>query len=1135
MMRRVIEWGVKHPAAVNAILVAVLLIGGICMYNLRREEFPEFELEIILVAVPYPGASPEEIESGICQKIEEAVRAIDGIKKVTTVAQEGAGNVVLELESDVRDVQKVLAEVRSQVDRIPSFPLMAEDPTIQQITMRRLAIEIGVMGPETDDVDSEQNLRNVAEQVRDDLLALPTVSNVELVGVRPYQIDVEISENTLREYGLSLGDVAQTIRRENMELPGGRLITDSEEVLLRGNNKRDTGEGIAAIPLVTQQDGLVLTVGDLGTVRDAFSDVTAVSTINGRPGLVLQVNAGTREDLLKMTDEVKEFAKTYQSAAGYNLVLFGDRSSIVRDRLELLTEDGFNGLILVFLSLAIFLEIKLALWVALGIPIAILGSACILLLGGQTLNMLSMFSFLMVLGIVVDDGIVIGENIHTHRMMGKSASQAAIDGLVEVFPSVFSSVLMTCVAFVPMFFVSGIMGKFFSVMPLAVIATLVISLFETTISLPCHLAHDGEEQPPISRRIRNVTRRWVAPLRWVIGAPVLAVVWFVEQMLFPLRWLMHQSKWVNQWADRLITFFADKIYRPIVRVVLAVPFLSASVAVAILLLSVGFVRAGFVPWVVFPRIDTNWIEARVTFPDGTPAEVTDAATQRIEAALYDVDDQMLRDRDERVLRVTRRVVGQVSAQDGSGQGAGQGSHVGMVGVELSDTATRQVTAKEIINLWREISGEFPGAEKVTFSEVSFGPGGRPIEFKVLADAEHADQLEGAVDMCMRQLESYPGVFDVGDDSQPGKWEFQIRVRDDALAMGVTAGDLMETIRSSYYGDEVMRLQRGRHEVKLMVRYPPEERRSLADFSELRVRTDDGIERPITELADIQVIRGYSEINRLDQMRSITVSADLDEEQANAALIVADMQDRFMRDLLAEYPDVRIRWEGQQEQTTESIQSLFVGFGVAIAVMYVLLVILFNSYVQPVLVLMIIPFGMIGAVLGHWVLGLELTLFSVLGLVALSGVVVNDSIVLLEFINARVTPQMSRRELRATIEDCVCRRLRPVLLNSVTTVIGVMPIVMETSLQAQLVIPMAMSLAAGLTTTTFIVLLQLPAFFSIYHVMTHATPEDDEVVPDTVLHQPHGPSGNGKATEPGAASRERSVRTVEEQQVGSATS
>lgn len=1117
-MRRAIEWAVRHTAAVNAILAAVLLIGGFCMYNLRREEFPEFELEIILVSVPYPGASPAEVESGICQKIEEAVRAIDGIKKVTTVAGEGAGNVVIELESDVRDVQKVLAEVRSEVDRIPSFPLMAEDPTIQQITMRRLAIEIGLMGPVTDDADSEQNLRAVAEQVRDDLLLLSTVNNVEIVGVRPYQIDVEISEDTLREYGLTLTDVAQTIRRENMELPGGRLITDSEEVLLRGNNKRDTGEGIEAIPLVTQQDGLVLTVGDLGTVRDEFSDVTSINTINGRPGLVLQVNAGTREDLFQMTDEVKAFAERYAELLppGYDMIQFGDRSTIVRDRLDLLTRNGMTGLLLVFLTLAIFLETRLALWVALGIPISILACAAILLMVGQTLNMLSMFSFLMVLGILVDDGIVIGENIHTHRAMGKSGMQAAIDGVAEVFPSVLSSVATTVVAFMPMFYVTGVMGKFFAVMPLAVIATLVISLVEATFALPAHLAHEGEHTDPISHRIWHVISRWRTLMKWLFGVPVVAVVWVIEQLLYPLRWLVHHSKHVNRLADRFLNFAADKFYRPVIRGVLAFPFVTVAAAFATLLVAVGFVRAGYVPWIVFPRIDTNWIEARITFPDGTPAEVTDAATQRIEAALYQVDEQMEQEHGERVLRVVRRSVGQVSAQDGTGEGAGTGSHLGMVSVELTDTATREVTAVDIMQVWREISGEFPGAEKINFGAVSFGPGGRPIEFKVLADAEHADQLEGAVERCLAELSAYPGVFDVGDDSQPGKWEFQIRVKDDALAMGVTAGELMETIRSAYYGDEVMRLQRGRHEVKLMVRYPPEERRSIADFNELRVRTDDGAERPVTELADIQVVRGYSEINRVDQMRSITVSADLDEEQANAAIIVADMQSRFMPQLLAEFPDVRIRWEGQQEQTTESVQSLFVGFAVAIAVMYVLLAVEFNSYIQPFLVLMVIPFGMIGAIAGHWLLGLPLTLFSVLGLVALAGVVVNDSIVLLDFINARVIPRMTTKELRATIEDCVCRRIRAVMLTSVTTVAGLLPIVLETSLQAQLVIPMAVSLAFGLMTTTILVLFQLPAFYWIYHTLTRSTADDSRLPPDApVIVDKRDLSENGKpaAVEP----------------------
>ncbi|MFN9081271.1 MAG: efflux RND transporter permease subunit, partial [Planctomyces sp.] len=465
-----VRWAIRNAPAMNMMVVAVLVVGTISAFLLRREVFPQFELEIILVSVPYPGASPDEVESGICQKVEEAVRSVDGIRKVTSVAAEGAANVVIEVRSDVPSVQKVLNEVKSQIDRIPSFPDLAEEPEVQQITFRNKAITVGVVQQQSIAADAELQLREIAEQVRDDLLGIPEISQAEITGERKFQIDVEVPERTLREYGLTLGDVARRIRARNLELPGGTIRDQGETYLLRGKDKRVLGEEIAEIPLVTRPDGVVLRVSDLGQVRDEFVDTTSISRINGQPGLAIDVTAASREDLLAMSDAVKKYVQEKQLPPGYSFQIWGDTSVEVRDRLDLLLRNGMQGLILVFVILSLFLDLKLAFWVALGIPISLLGACAVLLQFDQTLNMLSLFSFLIALGIVVDDAIVIGENVHTHRAMGKSPLQAAIDGTIEVVPSVFSSVATTVFAFVPMFFVTGVMGKFFAVMPLAVIA-----------------------------------------------------------------------------------------------------------------------------------------------------------------------------------------------------------------------------------------------------------------------------------------------------------------------------------------------------------------------------------------------------------------------------------------------------------------------------------------------------------------------------------------------------------------------------------------------------------------------------------------------------------------------------------------
>ncbi|MGI9474752.1 MAG: efflux RND transporter permease subunit, partial [Rubripirellula sp.] len=467
-MKRLVAWAITNSPGMNVLMVALMLVGAASLWGMRREVFPAFELEIVMVTVPYPGATPQDSEEAICQKIEEAIRSIDGIKKVTSIAQEGAGFVLAELRSDVQDVQKVMSEIDREVDRIPSFPALAEDPQIQQITFREAAIRVGIVGPghgnaESERREAEMALRGVAEEVRDDVLSLSAVSSASIMGSRPFQIDVEIPEATLRSYGLSLEGVAATIRARNIELPGGQLKADGQEILLRAKNKGRIGEEIGRLPLVTDSGGVVLTVNDLGTVRDEFQDITSTGEINGEPAMVVNVERTKSEDLLAMVDMVQEYVKEKELPEGYRFEVWGDSSKEVRGRLDLLLRNGLSGLLLVFLVLTLFLEMRLAFWVALGIPISILGAGAALSWGGQTLNMLSLFSFLVALGIVVDDAIVIGENIYAHIQMKKPLVQAAIDGTVEVMPSVAASVTTTIIAFAPMFFVSGVMGKFMAV------------------------------------------------------------------------------------------------------------------------------------------------------------------------------------------------------------------------------------------------------------------------------------------------------------------------------------------------------------------------------------------------------------------------------------------------------------------------------------------------------------------------------------------------------------------------------------------------------------------------------------------------------------------------------------------------
>ena len=1063
-MRSVISWAISNAPGMNVVMIAFMVVGGLAMASLRRETFPAFELEVVMVTVPYPGATPEDVEEGICQKIEESVRSIDGIKQVTSIAQESAGYVLIELRSDVRDVQKILSEIDREVSRISTFPARAEDAQVQQLTFRSAAIRVGVIGPPASpgDIDAELRLREVAEMVRDDLLQLPSVSTATVMGGRPYQIDVEIPEATLRSYGLSLEQVAAIIRARNVELPGGNLKSDGQEVLLRAKNKGRIGDEIARLPLVTQPGGVVLTVGDLGKVRDEFEDVATLSEINGQPAMVVNVERTKAEDLLAMVAAVRGYVDRTELPDGYRFSVWNDTSVEVRGRLDLLTRNGIQGLILVFLVLTLFLEMRLAFWVSLGIPISILGAGVFLAWGGQTLNMLSLFSFLMALGIVVDDAIVIGENIYAHRQMGKSYVDAARDGATEVLPSVTASVTTTIIAFSPMFFVSGVMGKFMAVIPFAVIAMLVISLWESTFVLPCHLghAHSGFFR-------------------------------FVSVLAYPLRPIGMLLNLGNTRASEAMAWASEKVYVPMLRFSLIHPTIPIAASIAMLLVTLGFVRGGIVPTVLFPKTDNNLLHATIAFPDGTAASVTDAATRKMEEAIREVSriEGEKRERETGFVYqdgtsgvtgpvvMTYREVGGISATDGvAAAGGGSGSHVGQIFVELFDTEVRDIHSEKLTEKWRQAVGEIPGVEKVTFGTIGVGPGGKAVEFKLLASASGVDQLDEVTNAIKEKLAEYTGVYDIADDNAAGKWEFQFAVKDSALATGVTETDIGETIRNAYFGAEVMRLQRGRHEVKLMVRYPEEERRSLVNFREIRVRDAAGIERPINEVADVKLNQGFSEINRLDQRRSVTITADIDEAVANADLITGDLQNNFLPTLLADYPEISVKWQGQREQSQESVGSLKVGFGIAILAMFVLLVLQFKSYAQPLLILAVIPFGMIGAVWGHALLGLPLTLFSMFGLVALAGVVVNDSIVLIDFINTRL--KAGADPMEALIESGQ-RRFRPIVLTSLTTIAGLAPLLTERSFQAQLLIPMAASLAFGLMLATLQVLLLIPVFYVLY--------------------------------------------------------
>ena len=730
-MRQIVRWAINNSPAMNTMLIASLIVGAVSLIVMRREVFPEFELEIVLVSVPYPGASPEEIEQTICLQMEEALRNIDGVKKMTSVAQENAGFLILELKGSVRDVQKVVNDCRSEIAQIPSFPPpSAEDPNIQQITFKLPAISVGVMGPKDSELDpltSEKQLRALAEEVRDELLvqrpvpsdslirnifqplfvnkSQPAISSAYIVAARDYQIDVEVSEDQLRRYGLNLSQIAQIIAQQNRELPAGKMEMDSQELRLRGNRKRSYGHEIANIVLVTQPNGDSITVGEVANVQDGFVDSDSEHFINGRKGMVVVAQRTSTEDLFTVVDAVRSYVGQKKMPEGYTLEIWGDTSFDVADRIQLLSRNGLQGLVLVFIVLAIFLDLRLSFWVALGIPVSILGAGFILIMLGQTLNMLSMFAFLMALGIVVDDAIVIGENIYAKRESGLGYVRAAIEGTWEVIPSVSASVTTTIIAFAPLMFVTGIMGKFIAVMPIAVIAMLIISLVESIFVLPCHLAHRD-----------NL---------------FFTMIGYVLYIFKPLVWAV---QWVHKFADRGMKWVIERVYGP----ALAWSVNHCSIVVAsglcILFIGAGFAISGIVPFSAFPKLDSRQISATVVYPDGTAPAFADKGTQILEKMIYEVRDEIQAEYDEDILEVVYRRTGEVGSAARGPTGVTSGSHVGTVEVDLKSTAERSVNSEQIIDMWRKKVGTIPGSDTVKFGAASMGPGGKKIEFKCLLPA-----------------------------------------------------------------------------------------------------------------------------------------------------------------------------------------------------------------------------------------------------------------------------------------------------------------------------------------------------------------------------------------------------------------
>ncbi|MFH1571742.1 MAG: efflux RND transporter permease subunit [Gemmatimonadota bacterium] len=1038
-MKAPVAWMARNHVAANLLMVFVLATGVLGVLGIKKETFPEISLDTVSISVPYLGATPADVEEGVCQRIEERLIGMEHVRRIRSTAVEGLGVVTVELELGA-PVDQVIDDIRNEVDRIDTFPAETEKPVIKELIRRNRVVDVVVYG-----AVPERALKVAAERVRDELRATATISQVELLGVRTDEISVEVSEQGLQRHGLTLAQVADAVRRTSLDLPGGSVKGEDGEILVRTQGLRHSAQEYEDVVVLTRPDGTALTLGQIGTVADGFEDSDLISRFDGLPAAIVEVYRTGDQSALEISDTVKEYvaASRARQPAGISLDYVRDDARLLRGRLDLLLSNACMGLALVFIVLSLFLDLRLAFWVILGIPISFLGSFLLIQPFDVSVNMLSLFAFIVALGIVVDDAIVVGENVYAHRERGKGLVRAAVDGTLEVGTPVVFSVLTTVAAFVPLAFVEGMMGKFMLVIPVIVISVLMVSLVEALFILPAHLS---SEPGPLSR--------WLGRVFWL-----------------PLKWHDDTATWVN----RQLRAFIDGPYARSLEIALARPLATAALGLALMLVTLGWIAGGHIKFVFMPKIDSDWVTISVVMPQGTTSEQTAAAVERIERAAMQVRDQhdaAQRPGHPSVFRNITTMVGDQPTARSSHMGAAGGvssqSHLAEITIELLPAEEREVGSSEIANRVRDLAGEIPGAESVSYRGTLFTVG-NPIEVELAS--RDFPQLLQAVERLKGEVAGYPGTSDIQDSFQEGKLEMKLALKPQARVLGLTLADLARQVRQGFYGEQAVRFQRGRDDVRVMVRYPEAERRALGDIESMRIRTPAGDEVPFSYVADVSLGYGFSAIQRTDGQRVVTVSADVDEAVANADEINRDLESRFLPALGLDYLGVHHTMAGEQRERADSFASLGKGFAVALLAIYVLLAIPFRSYLQPLVIMSAIPFGMIGAVWGHALMGLDLAMLSMFGVVALSGVVVNDSLVLLSFYNQLRAEGLGRDEALA---EAGKQRFRPILLTSLTTFFALLPMIMERSVQAQFLIPMAVSLGFGILFSTAITLVGVPA-------------------------------------------------------------
>jgi multidrug efflux pump subunit AcrB len=1015
----------RNSVAANLLMFVIFIGGALGVLRMKQEIFPEFDLDMVTISVPYPGASPTEVEQGIVLAAEEAVRGVDGVKRVTSRSSENMGTVSAELLIEA-DPDKALADLKAAIDRITSFPEEAEKPNVTLVSRRRAVISLVISGEQP-----LQTLHAIAEKARARLLDHDDITAVDITGVPATEISIEMPRGQLEGFGLTPQQVAQQVAQSSVELPGGELETEGGEMLVRVADRLREGHEFGDIILRSTADGAILRLGDVAEVTDGYADDDKATAFNGKNAVRLTAYRIGDETPKAVSAAVREYAEGLKAELPdtVSVDIWGDDSEMLVERIDLLMDNAIVGLALVLLILTLFLEVRLALWVAVGIPISFLGAFLIMPLAGVSINMVSLFGFIVTLGLVVDDAIIVGEHAFSKMQHGLKPTDAAVEGAREMAVPVTFAVLTSMAAFSPLLFVPGVMGKIFAIFPVVVCSVLFFSLVESFFILPAHVAH-------------------------IKAGPPSGVLAKAEKL----------HHWFGGWLES----FTFKVYRPLLEKVLHWRYTTLAVALSTIFLTVGLLAGGLVPFSFFPELEGDRVSVTVRMPFGAPPAAVERARRLVEsgaeAAIEEIGGDIY-------VRGMFTQLGSAGGRGHMGAGAESGGHLVSVEVNLVPSGERPFTSADFGDTWRRATPDIPGAQALVF-KASSGPGaGEAVDMQL----SHTDTavLARASGEVAETLRGFSQLTSVENGYASGKPQLDFHLTPAARTLGLTASDIARQLRSSFFGAEAVREQRGRNEMRVMIRLPAAQRASEADLEELRIRAPSGAMVPLSHVATFERGRAPTTIDREDGRRVVNVKAKLALGVPSAQPVMDVLRGETIPALRAKYPDLSIEMVGQQREQRETFASLGQNYLLALFVIFALLAVPFRSYAQPLVIMVSIPLGFVGAVTGHLIMGYEMSLISMFGVIALSGVVVNDSLVLLDATNRARAGGKSAHE---AIVFGGMRRLRPILLTSLTTFFGLLPMIFETSMQARFLIPMAISLGFGVLFATGIALLVVPALY-----------------------------------------------------------